>query len=92
MLAVDKLILIIILVVVLLLVIGLVFLGRQSGDPIVLQNTLRQCCIGYRARGCPDYSELSTDPLYCSDKDVVIIARDQLGMSETQLRNFCGCS
>jgi hypothetical protein len=87
MLAVNKLVLLIIFLVILLAILYFLFVfGKGTGDSLLLQNELMQCCGYYRANGCTN-AGVFCDKNYNTIDDI----RNKLSMSTDQLNKFCKC-
>jgi hypothetical protein len=98
MIAIEKLIILSIFVVILLISIYIIFGTRPTGDQLITQMTIRQCCTAYRASAStsstPTYDPIYDQNVLCDDESIgSLAAKINLvqGSDYTLLNKFCNC-
>lgn len=95
MIAIEKIVLIVLFLIILIICIYILAgIIKPTGENLDVQNQIRQCCILYRAKGCPgdntDTSQISDT--FCSSNTNLKDLIDKVPMSVSQLKSFCGCT
>jgi hypothetical protein len=88
MLAIDKLIIIVLGVIVLIAVIILLYTyGKDIGEQMMFQNSLRSCCGAFRAANCK-----LANSIECGNDETVNSLANKLNLGPEQLNRFCDCT